>query len=157
MNALIIVAIVLVAVGLLITVILWLRTPDTADSEYVTVAELQARLEHEQEPEEQAAAGEPDEQADTAGTTEPERTAPDDASVDLDSAGVESAGVEAREGVETPREPTHLDAGARPTGAAAAAADDVPGAPDDRTPESRADAAPGSREEPGTGQPDRNR
>ncbi|MGW5388062.1 hypothetical protein [Nocardia sp. NPDC003963] len=49
-NALIIVAIALVAVGLLITVILWLRTPDAAESEYVTVAELRARLEDEQEP-----------------------------------------------------------------------------------------------------------
>lgn len=56
MNALIIVAIVLVALGLLITVILWLRTPGSAESEYVTVAELQARLEHEHEPDEQAAA-----------------------------------------------------------------------------------------------------
>lgn len=61
MNALIIVAIVLVAVGLLITVTLWLRSPDSAESEYVTVAELQARLEHEQEPGEQAAAERPEE------------------------------------------------------------------------------------------------
>ncbi|MGW1743771.1 hypothetical protein ACWCPQ_33805 [Nocardia sp. NPDC001965] len=151
-NALIIMAIVLVAVGLLITVILWLRTPDSADSEYVTVAELQARLEHEQEPEEQAEAGEPDEQADTAGTTEPERTAPDH-----DSPGEDSPDVEAHEDVAMSQESTHLGAGARPTGDAATAAGDELGAPGDRTPESGADAAPGSGEEPGTGQPGRNR
>lgn len=55
MNALIILAVALVAVGLLITLVLWLRAPHSAESEYVTVAELRARLENEQEPTEEEA------------------------------------------------------------------------------------------------------
>ncbi len=69
MDALIIVAVVLVVAGLLVSVILWLRNPGSAGTEYVTVAELQARLEHEQD--------EPEETAEPAGTEPPEATATD--------------------------------------------------------------------------------
>lgn len=55
MNALIIAAAALIAAGLLISVILWFRNPGAGNSEYVTVAELQARLEDEYEHPEQAA------------------------------------------------------------------------------------------------------
>ncbi|WP_328387929.1 hypothetical protein [Nocardia sp. NBC_00416] len=58
MNALIILAVALIAIGLLVSVFLWWRSPDSGESEYVTVAELQARLEHEGEPIEQPTAGE---------------------------------------------------------------------------------------------------
>jgi cytoskeletal protein RodZ len=57
-NALIILAVALVAVGLLITLVLWLRAPHSAESEYVTVAELRARLDNEQEPTEEETAEE---------------------------------------------------------------------------------------------------
>ncbi|MEU1983363.1 hypothetical protein [Nocardia sp. NPDC019395] len=77
-DALIIVAVVLVAAGLLASVLLWLRKPGSPESEYVTVAELQARLEHEQDiPEESREPGDrPAEAAgpsqDVAATDEPE-------------------------------------------------------------------------------------
>ncbi|WP_459547844.1 hypothetical protein [Nocardia sp. X0981] len=61
MNALIIVAVVLIAVGLLISLALWFRHPRAGSSEYVTVAELQARLEDEH--------GHPEQAPDTAGPT----------------------------------------------------------------------------------------
>lgn len=72
MDALIIVAVVLVVAGLLVSVILWLRNPGPADTEYVTVAELQARLEHEHD-EPAEAADSPDR---TDGDIEPTTTAP---------------------------------------------------------------------------------
>lgn len=69
MNALIILAVALVAVGLLITLVLWLRAPHSAESEYVTVAELRARLENEQESAEAETAEEPgEEHPETGGT-----------------------------------------------------------------------------------------
>ncbi|MEV3961975.1 hypothetical protein AB0M34_13930 [Nocardia sp. NPDC050193] len=68
-NALIILAVALVAVGLLITLVLWVRAPHSAESEYVTVAELRARLENEQESAEEETAEEPgEEQPETGGT-----------------------------------------------------------------------------------------
>ncbi|WP_063037407.1 hypothetical protein [Nocardia grenadensis] len=68
-NALIILAVALVAVGLLVTLVLWLRTPHSAESEYVTVAELRARLENEQEPTEEEVTEEPGaDQPETGGT-----------------------------------------------------------------------------------------
>ncbi|MGW0183092.1 hypothetical protein [Nocardia sp. NPDC003345] len=47
MDAWIIVAVVLVAAGLLVSLFVWWRNPGSGNSEYVTVAELQARLDHE--------------------------------------------------------------------------------------------------------------
>ncbi|WP_063128083.1 hypothetical protein [Nocardia fusca] len=69
MNALIILAVALVAVGLLITLVLWLRAPHSAESEYVTVAELRARLDNEQEPTEEETAEEPGEDRPETGGT----------------------------------------------------------------------------------------
>jgi hypothetical protein len=68
-NALIILAVALVAVGLLITLVLWLRAPHSAESEYVTVAELRARLDNEQEPTEEEPAEEPGEDRPETGGT----------------------------------------------------------------------------------------
>jgi hypothetical protein len=68
-NALIILAVALVAVGLLVTLVLWLRAPHSAESEYVTVAELRARLDNEQEPTEEETAEEPGEDRPETGET----------------------------------------------------------------------------------------
>lgn len=79
MNALIILAVALVAVGLLVTLVLWLRAPHSAESDYVTVAELRARLENEQEPAEAEAAEEPGEDQPETGRTGRGPEAADDA------------------------------------------------------------------------------
>lgn len=75
MNALIIAAAILIAVGLLISLILWVRHPGSGNSDYVTVAELQARLEDEHGHPEQAP--EPDHRAGTAAGETSEEQAPD--------------------------------------------------------------------------------
>lgn len=96
MNALIILAVALVAVGLLITLVLWLRAPHSAESDYVTVAELRARLENEQEPVEQEAAEEEPTEAETAeepGEDRPETGGTGAAPEPVDDAGRPAAAV----------------------------------------------------------------
>jgi cytoskeletal protein RodZ len=84
-DALIIVAVVLVAAGLLASVFLWLRKPGSPETEYVTVAELRARLEHEHDvPGESDEAGDKSSEVlepspEPATTTEPDSTAPEPA------------------------------------------------------------------------------
>lgn len=77
MNALIIAAAILIAAGLLISAILWFRHPGSGNSEYVTVAELQARLEDEHGHPEQVP--EHDHRAGTAAEEASEDRAPDTA------------------------------------------------------------------------------
>ncbi|GGL29668.1 hypothetical protein [Nocardia jinanensis] len=136
-NAWIIVAVALVAAGLLISVILWLRTPGSGESEYVTVAELRARLEHEQEPDDQAEHTDEREQPET------------------DESAAESAETSSTTAV-TPEEPADHEPGARP---AEKSTTDTPGdepeilgrptqkAAEEQTPET---------EEPPSGEADRN-
>lgn len=78
MDAWIIVAVVLVAAGLLVSLFVWWRNPGSGNSEYVTVAELQARLDHEYEDSGTAANAEATETAEPEATSTPPATgAPD--------------------------------------------------------------------------------
>ncbi|MET8798926.1 hypothetical protein ABZV91_21260 [Nocardia sp. NPDC004568] len=151
-NAWIILAVALVAVGLLITLVLWLRAPHSAESEYVTVAELRARLENEQEPAdeevtEQEAAEEPGEHRPDTGGTE---------------AGADSAAAAGRPAAAVVTPPTATDAGPEvpPAGKSASGTGDAEPTGHGRTakeptaePPPEDEARTGPAEKPGAEQP----
>ncbi|WP_157106103.1 hypothetical protein [Nocardia sienata] len=158
MNALIILAVALVAVGLLITVVLWLRAPHSAESEYVTVAELRARLENEQERGEEE---EPEERGEEVAAEEADGDEPETGGT---GAGPEPAAEAGRPAASVVTPPTSTGSGSDTPPAAESAPDTGIAGPepshrptkqprDEQPPKAGGEPTAGTADEPPAGEP----